>query len=250
MVAGLGPRIAPQSVSVPAYLHAPINRNLKIGAYVGVPLSYSDGSLFGTLCAIHPEPMSDALVREQPMIELLAGMLSGILNSELQAIENARRAERASAEAETDALTGLYNRRGWDRLLAAEDVRCRRYGHPACIVAIDLDGLKRVNDSEGHAAGDRLIRRAALTIGGTIRNSDVAARVGGDEFAVLGVECDEDASQVLAGRLRKALDDAGVAASIGFARHLPAFGLEHAWQQADAAMYAAKPRSSRVATIG
>ncbi len=248
MVAGLGPRIAPHSAAVPAYADAPIGRALKIGSYIGVPLKYSDGSLFGTLCAIDPDPRPETISQELPLIELLAFMLSGLLNSELSAAESARRAERALAEAETDALTGVYNRRGWDRLMQAEDARCRRYGHCACVVAIDLDGLKRVNDNEGHAAGDRLIARAAKAIVAATRASDIVARVGGDEFAVLGVECEEAASRELRDRLRESLNAAGVAASIGLAQRIPAQGMQHAWREADQAMYRNKPAAARTRT--
>jgi diguanylate cyclase (GGDEF)-like protein len=245
MVAGFGPRIAPRSDAVSAYAEAPIGRALKIGAYVGVPLNYSDGTLFGTLCAIHPEPRPETIMGELPLIELLASMLSGLLNSELSAAEAARRAERAVAESETDALTGLYNRRGWDRLMIAEEARCRRFGHPACIIAVDLNGLKAVNDSQGHAAGDQLIRRAGKALMAATRESDLVARVGGDEFTVLGVECDEAAALKLEGRLRESLDAAGVGAALGRAMRIPSAGLQAAWNEADQAMYLNKPAISR-----
>jgi diguanylate cyclase (GGDEF)-like protein len=248
MVAGFGPRIAPHSAAVPAYADAPIGRALKIGAYVGVPLNNADGTLFGTLCAIHPEPRPETITHELPLIELLASMLSGLLSSELSAAESARRAERALAEAETDTLTGLYNRRGWDRLLAAEEARCRRYGHPACVVAVDLNGLKRVNDTQGHAAGDQFIRRAGQALGMGTRDSDVVARVGGDEFAVLGVERGEEESRALLDRVRRSLEAAGVPAALGLANRQPSHGLQSAWNLADQAMYLDKPAMSRSRT--
>ena len=126
MVAGRGPRVAPCSAEVPVYANAPISRQVQIGAYVGVPLDRGDGSLFGTLCAIHPEAQPGEILAEQPLIELLAGLLCTLLESELRATEQVRLMERAEAEALTDALTGLYNRRGWERLLAGEEERCRR----------------------------------------------------------------------------------------------------------------------------
>lgn len=241
MIAGFGPGIAtPDASVIPASIEIPVGHHMQIGSYIGVPLTYSDGSLFGTLCAIHPTPRTDEIVHELPLLELLAGMLSALLNSELNATEAARRAERAQEEAESDVLTGLYNRRAWDRFLALEDARCRRYGHPACVVAIDLDGLKAMNDSQGHAAGDRLIRRAAQAIRGAARESDIVARVGGDEFAVLGVECDPAMSNRLVQRMRAALEEAGVAASVGLAAHVPSAELQQAWHQADREMYRAK----------
>lgn len=136
MVVGNGPHIAPDSNTIPAYANAPIKEQIAIGAYVGVPLVYDNGSLFGTLCAIHPTSQQEAITAELPLIELLASLLSSLLNADLKASEQARFAEQAQTEALSDALTSLYNRRGWDRILAHEEKRCRQYGHPACIIAI------------------------------------------------------------------------------------------------------------------
>ena len=240
MVNGEGPQIAPCSAEIPAYAAAPIGRQVAIGAYVGVPLTHADGSLFGTLCAIHPSPQPDAIRAEEPLIELLACLLCTVLAADLRASEEARRADRAQAEALADGLTGLYNRRGWDRLLAAEEARCSRLGHPACVVSIDLDGLKRVNDMEGHARGDDLILRAAQAIRGAVRGQDIVARLGGDEFAVLGVECDPAGASVLRDRVTAAMVSAGVGASVGLAQRNPRAGLSAACELADQAMYACK----------
>jgi diguanylate cyclase (GGDEF)-like protein len=240
MVEGRGPRIAPRSDAVAEYAAAPIGRQVKIGAYVGVPLSRADGSLFGTLCAIHPAPQPAAIQAEQPLVELLSGLLSTILAAELRAAEEGRRAERAQAEAMTDALTGLYNRRGWDHLVAAEEERCRRFGHPACVVSIDLNGLKEVNDTQGHAAGDELLRRCGDVLRTVLRQPDIAARLGGDEFAVLCVESDAHNTRSLIERVRTALAERGVAASFGLAGRQPAHGIVQALHQADQAMYAEK----------
>lgn len=240
MVEGRGPRIAPCSDAVPAYASAPGGRGMKIGAYVGVPLARADGTLFGTLCAIHPEPQPAAIQAEQPLVELLSGLLSTILAAELRAADEARRAERAQAEALVDPLTGLYNRRGWDQLTAAEEERCRRYGHTACVVSIDLDGLKTVNDTLGHAAGDDLLRRCGQALKSSVRQQDIAARLGGDEFAVLCIECDPQSIGSLVERMRAALAGQAVEASIGFASREPSSGLVQALHRADEAMYAEK----------
>jgi diguanylate cyclase (GGDEF)-like protein len=110
----------------------------------------------------------------------------------------------------------------------------------ASLVAIDLDELKRVNDRDGHAAGDRLLLRTAQVIDSTRRAADVVARLGGDEFGVLAVECDDPAAKVLADRLRGALDAAGIRASVGHATRQPTGTLAQAWSAADAEMYAHK----------
>lgn len=243
MVEELGPRIAPRSDQIPAYAAAPIAQQVKIGAYIGMPLKLSDGSLFGTLCAIDPLPQSEQIVDEQDLIELLADLLGSLLNAELTAAAATRRAERAEVEATRDALTSLYNRRGWDQLLNREEDRCRRYGNPACVIAVDLDELKLVNDSYGHAAGDELLVRASQVILETTRVPDVVARLGGDEFGILGVECDVHAAQSLLNRLRENLGAAGIKASLGLALRNPEHGLQTAFQEADAEMY--KEKKSR-----
>jgi diguanylate cyclase len=246
MVAGYGPRIAPRSDEIPAYAIAPIGRQVQIGAYIGVPLTYSDGSLFGTLCAIHPTSQTDAIANELALVELLAKLLSTILNIDLLAAEQTRSAERARAEAMSDVLTGLYNRRGWETLLTSEESRCQQLGHSACVISIDLDGLKLVNDTKGHAKGDELLRKTAQVLSSAVRWRDVVARVGGDEFAVLGVECDRSAANLLMERIQTALIAVQVDASLGVAHRNPSSGLFQAWIEADQAMYACKKRRSRV----
>lgn len=242
MVEDKGPRIAPESNSIPAYAEAPIGRQVRIGAYIGIPLQRDDGSLFGTLCAINPTPMPESVRQNLALVELLGKLLSTILGKELKSAEESRRAERSEAVAMRDALTGLYNRRGWDRFLEAEEDRCRRYGHPACVIVIDLDGLKQVNDQEGHAAGDELIRRAGEALQQATRVSDVVARLGGDEFAILCVETNPKAAEQLTHRLKESFTEHEVMASIGFAMRRPDQGLPQAFEQADQAMYEAKKR--------
>src|SRR4029453_19591361 len=121
--------------------------------------------------------------------------------------------------------------------------RSRRSGSVASLVAIDLDELKRVNDSHGHAAGDRLLRRTAQVIDACRRAADVVARLGGDEFGVLAVEGDEPPAKALADRLHGALQDAGIRASVGHATRQPTGTLAQAWSAADAEMYAHKRRA-------
>ena len=84
MVKGNGPRVAPDSDMVSAYVAAPIGQQVSIKAYIGVPLTKSDGTLFGTLCAIDPVRQPDGLADEQELVELLAALLSKVLNAELR----------------------------------------------------------------------------------------------------------------------------------------------------------------------
>jgi diguanylate cyclase (GGDEF)-like protein len=240
MVLGQGPRIAPSTHDVPAYAAAPIGQAMTIGAYIGVPVFRSDGSLFGTLCAIDPQPCDASIRDEQPLVELLAQLLGTLLARELEQVDQARRLARAQTEADTDALTGLLNRRAWERQVAAEEVRARRYGTPVGILIIDVDGLKAINDTRGHAVGDAVIADAAKCLTQTTRTRDVVARLGGDEFGVITPECDAMAVAELEKRLGDALASCAVRASVGAAIRDPRSGLAEAIDRADRAMYAHK----------
>lgn len=240
MVRGQAPRVAPDAQAIAAYRDAPIAQQVPIQAYVGVPLTLADGSLFGTLCGIDPARQPDSLAQEQGLVELLADLLSSLLQAELRLAQEARRSERLALEANTDAQTQLANRRAWDGQLAREEERCRRYGHPAAVLVIDLDELKQVNDSAGHAAGDALIAQAAQALRKAARESDLVARLGGDEFGILAVECDAAGAQVLLERTRQLLAEHLVPASVGLASRTPGSGLQGAWKSADLRMYAAK----------
>lgn len=250
MVKGNGPRIAPCSEDVPAYVAAPIGQQVKIKAYIGLPLVHADGSLFGTLCAIDPSCQPAAIIDQQDLMELLTAMLSTILQTELRLTEEARRSERLEAEALTDTLTHIYNRRAWDRSLASEEERCRRYGHPAAVLAIDLNGLKRVNDIQGHAAGDALIAQTAAALRQASRSLDIVARLGGDEFGILSIECDHAGREALLKRVRTALADANIQASVGLAMRTPATGLKGAWETADQLMYEEKKKTLAMTAAG
>lgn len=240
MVRGEGPRVAPRSVEIAAYAQAPIAAQVPIGAYIGVPLNNSKGELFGTLCAIDPEPQPDMLTQELPQIELMSRLLETILQYECRVNEEARRAERAEAEALTDHLTGVFNRRGWDQLLAYEEQLCRAYAHPAAILSIDLDDLKTRNDTYGHSSGDALLQHAAQVMQDNVRIQDVVARVGGDEFLILAVECADHGASKMAERVRRVLASNGISASIGYASRLANGTLRDACLAADEAMYEVK----------
>ncbi|MTW12121.1 diguanylate cyclase [Pseudoduganella eburnea] len=245
MVEGQGPHIAPDVANVPAYAEAPITQQIAVGAYVGVPLRRADGTLFGTLCAIDPEPQPERIREDTDMVVLMGELLGGLLEAELAGIEAARKAERIDVDITRDELTGLYNRRGWDMLVLREEERCRRYGHPACVVSLDLDDLKFYNDTQGYASGDALLIRCSKALKEVTRGSDVVARMGGDEFAMLMVECDYFDAQAMLLRVQETLAGYDVGASIGMAMRKPGIDLEEALAIADAEMYRAK-RSRKV----
>ncbi|MFO0907473.1 MAG: GGDEF domain-containing protein [Isosphaeraceae bacterium] len=139
----------------------------------------------------------------------------------------------------SDPLTGLRNRRWLDRWLAA------RGGRPgarwACLL-VDLDGFKTVNETRGHAGGDRVLVDAARTLAGGVRGGDQVVRVGGDEFLVVLPLTDRAQAAHVAERLRTRLaaDDPGAPASLGVAEHAPEETPEQTLARADAALRRAK----------
>ena len=210
-----------------------------VTAYAGAPLVVKD-QLYGVLCAIRMKPVAPTARGDGPSLMTAARILSTILSKDLEAEELVRRAERAETAALVDELTGLFNRRGWDQLIEREERRSARYGHGATVFIMDVDGLKRVNDEEGHSAGDALLRRAADALRGIIREHDVGARLGGDEFAVLAVETDGKSAEELRARLESAFASGGIEVSIGAAHREKDGSIREAASRADRLMYAHK----------
>ena len=240
VLAGAAPRIAHDAQAVPVLRAAPLTDQWQVGAYLSVPLSLDGESLFGTLCALDPLPRPAEVAARLPLVTLQARLLSTVLAVELEVDGYRRRAERAEADALLDPLTGLVNRRGWQLLLDREEQRCSRYGAVASVLVVDLDGLKAVNDLQGHPAGDALIRRAGAVLSEAFRSTDVVARLGGDEFGVLAIETDPVAALHERARLQGLFDRAQVPASIGVAARGAAEGLAGAWVAADTDMYRVK----------
>jgi diguanylate cyclase (GGDEF)-like protein len=103
----------------------------------------------------------------------------------------------------TDPLTGLFNRYHFDATLKREIARCRRYGAPLSLLLVDVDRLKRLNDRHGHQAGDGALGRVAVAIQKSLRGTDIASRIGGDEFAIILPDTDAVAGLLVAARVRR-----------------------------------------------
>ena len=110
--------------------------------------------------------------------------------------------KKLQLNAATDALTGLYNRRLFDESIEKELNRAKRYGHHLAVVLLDLHKLKEVNDRRGHLEGDHALQLAASTLRSTLRASDMAFRIGGDEFALLLPQTDSEQATTLCRRIR------------------------------------------------
>jgi diguanylate cyclase (GGDEF)-like protein len=154
-------------------------------------------------------------------------------------VERRRLADRLRHEADHDPLTGLPNRRRLEEDLGRELARSRRSGSPLCVCALDLDGFKSVNDSRGHAAGDRALRLLADRWRQNLRGSDVLARHGGDEFLLVLPDCSQERATEVAERLRATTVD-GITCSIGIAEARTLDAVEDLVQRSDQALYRAK----------
>lgn len=203
----------------------------EIRFFAGCPVRDPDGKPLGTLCVIDHEPRE---IREEDVSALQD--LAWMLEQEL----------RSASLATLDALTGLTNRRGFDVVASQTIAMCRRVNEPATLLYFDLDDFKRVNDTLGHAAGDRVLRSFSGQLQSTFRDSDVVARVGGDEFCVLLTSATtEDVERPLAllkGRLKTRDGEPLVEFSVGVATYDPS---RHATVQslvdeADLRMYGQK----------
>lgn len=117
--------------------------------------------------------------------------------------------------AHTDALTGLNNRRIFMQRLDEEAERVRRHGSPLSVLLFDLDHFKRVNDTYGHDAGDKMLICVSQTTNNIKRASDVSARLGGEEFGLLLPETDQQGAAQLAQRLRKAIEASSITLGTG-----------------------------------
>jgi diguanylate cyclase (GGDEF)-like protein len=146
---------------------------------------------------------------------------------------------RLRALASTDPLTGLPNRRGWEASLERELARAARRHSSLCIAVLDLDNFKTLNDEHGHLAGDRVLKVAAATWLGLLRDTDVLARYGGDEFGIILPDCRPDKADEIIARL-SAANPEGSTCSVGVAWATKKDDAHALIGRADGALYQAK----------
>lgn len=154
--------------------------------------------------------------------------------------------DQLETDALNDPLTGAYNRRYFEDFGAREIARSNRARRTLAVVMYDLDHFKRVNDTYGHAVGDQVLKKLTQIVRDHIRKTDVLARVGGEEFAVLFPETDANSAQVIAEKLRAAVEEADfhpietLTISIGVTGLVADDSLASALDRADKALYLAK----------
>jgi diguanylate cyclase len=198
-----------------------------------------------------------SLLKDTQQMRSSAETLQGQLQESTHQVEELR-AELALAkgEAQTDPLTGIRNRRGLE--LAIE--RAQAPGGPglagSCLIVLDIDHFKKCNDAYGHLFGDKVIRSVAQVMAGHVKGQDTAARIGGEEFAILLPDTPLEGARTLAERLRATIQkgrirrgDASemvgnITVSLGVATHCPGEEFEAFMRRADEALYESK-RSGR-----
>jgi diguanylate cyclase (GGDEF)-like protein len=159
-----------------------------------------------------------------------------------------RKVDALAQLSETDSLTGLLNARGFSARLSRELKRARRYREPLTLLFFDIDGLKDINDRYGHRAGSMALRKVARVIRSELRESDVAARWGGDEYTLIAQKTGLETGMALADRIRHRIAERMAAwpltASVGAAtadpQNMAGFEPEVLLREADLAMYEAK----------
>ncbi|MDA3958407.1 GGDEF domain-containing protein [Oceanispirochaeta sp.] len=205
--------------------------------------------------------LSETLVMESKIATILQSITEQEVRNQLFELKHIinQTKEKLSRLAHIDRLTLLYNRRYFDDVLSREVERARRYKQPLCLLMLDIDLFKKVNDVHGHPKGDQVLTEIASIISDNIRMIDIAARYGGEEMVVILPETDLDSALTAAEKLRSAIEKEStlrtgldITMSIGAAAFIPS---ENAVQdliaRADAALYRAKEKGrNRVAYSG
>jgi diguanylate cyclase (GGDEF)-like protein len=178
-----------------------------------VPL-VSSGRAIGALAVSHPA-VGVFGQRDLTLLQAVAAQIAA-------AIDVAELHERLKRAANTDALTGIHNYGYFYDRLEEEVARAERHGAPLAVAYFDIDGLKRVNDTYGHLAGDAVLRTLGGLIGRRVRTEDIPARYGGDEFAIVMPETPREEAERVVQRLMDELDSSDVELSDGRKIRMPA----------------------------
>ena len=212
-----------------------VTEDPNIRFYAGCPVAGPGGHRLGTLCIIDRVPRS----LEAEDLDALRD-IAAMAASELAALRLAT----------LDELTGIANRRGFEELAKQALAFCARAKDPVAAVMIDMDGFKNINDSHGHEAGDLALKEFAALLVNTFRDSDVIARIGGDEFCVLLTGATEAQADIGVMRLRRAVErrngEGGHDFSLAFSAGVAAYeaghheGLMDLVNEADSRMYVIK----------
>lgn len=193
-IRGTEPFIIPNALMDARFVNNPlVTGPPHIRSYAGIPLMTPDGYNIGSLCAMDDKPR-----------EFSAAEISILKNFAKLVVDELELRQVLS----TDQLTGAMARAAWFDVAAKEVTRARRYNRPLCLLVLDIDHFKSVNDQLGHTAGDAVLRRVAQVVLGQLRQSDFLGRFGGEEFVVLLPETVVAEATILAERVRNAVKQA------------------------------------------
>lgn len=190
-----------------------------------------------------------AEIRRSLLWNLAISVLATLLSLTLVALVVRRYQRRIAALANTDQLTGLPNRRGFELLAGQALQDARRQRQPLCALMLDIDNFKQLNDQHGHLAGDQALRAFAAHLRNLPRQSDIVCRWGGEEFAILLKDSSQEAARQLAERLRVSIEalrlpingqQLQMTVSIGLSQREDQENIEQLLNRADRALYRAK----------
>jgi diguanylate cyclase (GGDEF)-like protein len=176
----------------------------------------------------------------------IGGQVTEVVRRAVPALDNAFRYREVRRLADLDALTGLRNRRFFHETLQRECTRAHRYGRILALLVLDLDDFKSINERVGHLAGDAVLAETAARVRGVLRASDIACRVGGDEFAIILPEAGSGQAAQLYGRVEEAVsaqpigDIERLTLSGGIAQLAQTDDANTFFERADEALYRAK----------
>jgi two-component system cell cycle response regulator len=219
-----------------------------VGTVLAFPLS-SRGRRIGSLIGLDRAPST----REPRLAPTMLRAVRSLLEPAATALDNALLLKRAEALSVTDDLTRLYNSRYLDLVLRRETKRAKRSGRPLSLLFLDLDDFKSVNDAHGHLCGSRALVEAAAVIRGSARETDVVARFGGDEFALVLPDTGTAGAVAVGERVRQRIANHRFLAAEGLEIHLTvsvgvaslpdvAASPDELVRAADTAMYQVKQR--------
>jgi len=215
--------------------------DLDVVAYAGFPILGPSGHVLGSLCAIDSEPRDWTAAQLEALAEIAL-----LVGNELERRELTR---LLAIDARTDVLTGMANRRAWEVELPTALSLAQRLGHDLTVVLLDVDHFKNFNDRHGHPAGDAALREIGERWRARVRDIDVLARIGGEEFALLLPGCDLPAALVIADRLRADMPS-GLTASAGAVAWAPQLTADLLVAAADRALYRAKAAGRDRTAVG
>lgn len=239
--------------------HPPLDDGRRLVFYAGVPLESDDGHRIGMLCCLDVRPR-----RLTPRQHRHLGLLAAVVMDEMELRRSAMQLSRLSEalagacndlerRASYDPLTGVLSRGAMLERAARLVERAGTGGKGAAVLLVDIDHFKRVNDTHGHAAGDRVLREVADRMAASCRGDDLLGRVGGEEFLAIFADVSGDEAVAIAERFRAAVARRPITVTPGreiavsisgglrpVAAGVPAPDLPAAMAEADAALYRAK----------